>query len=58
MNIKPFILLASLGLMASCDTKKEEGSDQDQDTTVVAEASLEQIWSYRYDAHDARIGAV
>lgn len=43
MNIKPFILLASLGLLASCDTKKEEGSDQD--STVVAEATLEQIWS-------------
>jgi hypothetical protein len=43
MNIKPFILLASLGFLASCDTKKEEGSDQD--STVVAEASLEQIWS-------------
>lgn len=43
MNIKPFILLASLGLLASCDTKKEAGSDQD--STAVAEASLEQIWS-------------
>lgn len=43
MNIKPFILLASLGLLASCDTKKQEGSDQD--STVVAEASLEQIWA-------------
>lgn len=44
MNIKPFILLASLGLLTSCDTKKQEGSDQDS-TTVVAEASLEQIWA-------------
>lgn len=43
MNIKPFILLASLGFLASCDTKKQESSDQ-KDTTVVAEASLEQIW--------------
>lgn len=43
MNIKPFILLASLGFLASCDTKKEEGSGQD--STVVAEASLEQIWA-------------
>ncbi len=43
MNIKPFILLASLGLLASCDTKKEAGSDQD--STAVAEASLEQIWA-------------
>lgn len=43
MNIKPFILLASLGLLASCDTKKEEGGDQD--STTVAEASLEQIWA-------------
>ena len=43
MNIKPFILLASLGLLASCDTKKQAGSDQD--STVVAEASLEQIWA-------------
>ena len=43
MNIKPFILLASLGLLASCDTKKEEGGSSD--STAVAEASLEQIWA-------------
>ena len=43
MNIKPFILLASLGLLASCDTKNQESSDQD--TTAVAEVSLEQIWA-------------
>jgi len=44
MDIKPFILLASLGLLASCDSKKEEGSDQDS-TAVVSEMSLEQVWS-------------
>lgn len=43
MNIKPFILLASLGFLASCDTKKEERSGQD--STAVAEVSLEQIWA-------------
>ena len=35
--------MASLGLLASCDTKNQAGSDQD--STVVAEASLEQIWA-------------
>ena len=43
MNIKPFILLASLGLMASCDTKTDDGDGMD--STAVAEASLEQIWA-------------
>ncbi len=43
MNIKPFILLASLGLLASCDTKKDES--EGIDSTTVAEASLEEIWS-------------
>ncbi|GHB79415.1 ATP/GTP-binding protein [Persicitalea jodogahamensis] len=43
MNIKPFILLASLGLLASCDTKNDEGDGMD--STTVAEASLEQIWA-------------
>ncbi len=43
MNIKPFILLASLGMLASCDTKKDEGDGMD--STAVAGASLEQIWA-------------
>lgn len=43
MNIKPFILLASLGLMASCDTKTDDGDGMD--STAVVEASLEQIWA-------------
>ena len=43
MNIKPFILLASLGLMASCETKKDEGDGMD--STAVATNSLEQLWS-------------
>jgi hypothetical protein len=44
MNAKPLVLLASLAIFAACDSSKKEEST-DQDSTVVASMTLEQVWA-------------
>jgi hypothetical protein len=45
MNTKPFLLMASLALFTACSSSDNDNDDNAQDSTAVAEMSMEQIWS-------------
>ncbi|MBU1823316.1 MAG: ATP/GTP-binding protein [Bacteroidetes bacterium] len=45
MNFKPLAFVAFSALLTACGTSDQEGTDSGQDTTTVAEMSLEPLWT-------------